>query len=219
MGRLKFRSARRPAILAAAVLALMGCARSDPLEPGDESLTVTATSNEPMVAAGNARAPPPRLIAQELILVQWAQAENRADCAPLAFSDDGGQPSAARPATFSGGWAVAFDLPGRRSAYGVAGTGLLPPDPSGDTEQPQGLAAQWPYFRKLPALPQPAFAGYGVEGAINYAATDSEGLSARSLAYVRVGGQKCLYNVWSRLGRTHIERLLDGLRMVAVPSG
>lgn len=37
------------------------------------------------------------------------------------------------------------------------------------------------------------------------------------LAYLRIPGQDCLYNVWSALGRMHLEQLLAALRFVRVP--
>jgi hypothetical protein len=133
---------------------------------------------------------------------------------PVAFADDGRKGGTPRRANFGGGWAVAFDLPRERSAYGVAGTGKLPDDDASHAEQRRKLIAQWPLFRDLSGLPQPAFAGYGVEGAKVYPADDPQGLDANSLAYVRIGGQSCLYNVWSQLGRAHLELLLDNLRLV-----
>jgi hypothetical protein len=36
----------------------------------------------------------------------------------------------------------------------------------------------------------------------------------QSVAYVRVGGQDCTYNVWSRISRAHLEALLDNLRLL-----
>jgi hypothetical protein len=46
--------------------------------------------------------------------------------------------------------------------------------------------------------------GYGLEG----------GTGPNWLAYVRIPGQACLYNVWSRRGREHLESLLANLRLV-----
>ncbi|HEY5610921.1 MAG TPA: hypothetical protein VIL97_06930 [Thermoanaerobaculia bacterium] len=37
---------------------------------------------------------------------------------------------------------------------------------------------------------------------------------AAAEAYLRIAGQQCLYNLWSRLGRDHLELLLDELRLV-----
>jgi uncharacterized membrane protein len=159
---------------------------------------------------------PAKLAASELVLAEWRKADNRAECAPLAFTADAAGAGVPRPAAFSGGWAVAFDRPGVRSAYGIAGTGLLPEDAGDEAGQRERLQDQWPLFRTVPNLPQPAFAGYGVEGAKAYPEDNPDGDGLNSLAYVRVAGQACDYNVWSRLGRAHLEALLENLR--AVPS-
>ncbi|MFA7587040.1 MAG: hypothetical protein WCY11_12755 [Novosphingobium sp.] len=110
---------------------------------------------------------------------------------------------------------MAFDTPAIRSAYGIAGPGLSDSDEAPVSEQRARLAAQWPYFRELEDLPVPSFAGYGVEGAGRYPAVNPGGVGINSLAYVRVAGQTCTYNVWSRLGRAHLERLLDNLVLIA----
>ena len=55
-----------------------------------------------------------------------------------------------------------------------------------------------------PATADGSTAGYGPEG----------GTGPAQLAYLRIAGQGCLYNVWSRLGRAHLEQLLGALRFV-----
>jgi hypothetical protein len=168
------------------------------------------------VAPAAASAAPARpLVAQALVLAEWRKAENRRVCAPVAFSADGNARGMARRATFGGGWAVAFDLPGKRSAYGVAGVGVLPGDEAPIGDQREILARQWPYVRALPALRPETFAGYGIEGAKPLTTADPDGRGENLLAYVRVPAQRCLYNVWSKLGRRHVETLLDGLRLVS----
>lgn len=158
----------------------------------------------------------PPIHGQAVILAEWRKAENRRACAPLGFTGQasgGGQP---RRAYFGGGWAAAFDRAGLRSAFGVAGVGLLPGDDGPFQRKRAELAAQWPYSRELPALGRGAFAGYGIEGARPLAEADGDGRGLQLLAYVRVPGQRCLYNVWSKLGRRHLERLLDDLRVLPV---
>lgn len=127
-------------------------------------------------------------------LEQWRQAENRASCAPMA-PDALRAPAeaSARAARFSGGWGVAYDLPDLRSAFGVAGTGV---EPSEDTY------ADWPNKK---TWPDGSTVGYGPEG----------GDGPKSLAYLQISGQECLYNVWSQLGVDHLEFLLDHLRFIA----
>ena len=124
---------------------------------------------------------------------QWRQAENRHSCAllaPAALGDGAG--ATPRAATFAGGWAVAYDQPGLRSAFGVAGTGVGASAPS---------YAGWPHSREWP---DGSSVGYGPEG----------GTGPNQLAYLRIQGQNCLYNVWSRLGVRHLEFLLGQLRFV-----
>jgi hypothetical protein len=90
---------------------------------------------------------------------------------------------------------VAYDLPTERSAFGVAGTGTSAW--SGDVYD------AWPVHR---TFADGSRAGYGPEG----------GTGPNWLAYVRIPGQDCLYTVWSRLGRAHLEQLLGELRFVDV---
>lgn len=124
---------------------------------------------------------------------QWAQAENRATCALIAPRSVGeGAPATPRAANFSGGWAVAYDLPTLRSAFGVAGAGVKADEPSYD---------KWPYAYDWA---DGSKVEYGPEG----------GTGPNQLAYVRIQGQDCLYNVWSRLGREHLELLIHELRLV-----
>jgi len=127
-------------------------------------------------------------------VTQWEKAENRATCALIAPADVGAEGAKATPraATFSGGWAVAYDLPNLRSAFGIAGAGVDAGDPSYD---------KWPYVQQWD---DGSRAEYGPEG----------GTGPNELAYVRIQGQQCLYNVWSRLGRPHLEHLLKNLRRV-----
>ncbi len=154
------------------------------------------------------------LIGERRARAEWAKAENRKDCAPLALAAPGEPEGTPRPAYFGGGWGVAFDLPDMRGAYGFAGTGLLPDDDAGADAQRRRLAGQWPYFRDLPQFSGPSFAGYGQEGAEPYPAANAEGKGLSSLAYVRVAGQRCTYNVWSRISRAHLEWMLDTLRVL-----
>lgn len=161
-----------------------------------------------------ARQVPVAFPATGLIRQQWTLADNRKTCAPLAFHALGASAATPRAAHFSGGWAVAWDRPGLRSAFGLAGPAILASDSAPSSEQRARLAAQWPLFRELPQLPPPAFAGYGVEGAAPYPESNPDGRGLNSLAYLRVGGQTCTYNVWSRLGRAHLEFLLRHLTML-----
>ena len=126
-------------------------------------------------------------------LTEWRNAENRASCALIAPASLGdGTGAKARRANFSGGWAVAYDQARVRSAFGVAGTGSGATDDTYDG---------WPHAMRWR---DSSSAGYGPEG----------GSGTNQLAYVRITGQGCLYNVWSRLGVAHLEFLLSQLRFV-----
>jgi hypothetical protein len=130
-----------------------------------------------------------------LYLEQWRKAENREICAPIApRALSGFDHATPRAATFAGGWAVAYDLPDLRSAFGVAGAGVRASDPS---------YSDWPYVWNFE---NGGKVEYGPEG----------GRGPNQLAYVRIQGQECLYNVWSRLGRAHLESLLRELRMIEI---
>jgi hypothetical protein len=148
----------------------------------------------------------------KVLLDEWRKAENRARCAPLWLDDLGVLAGGnVRRTTFAGGWAVAFDqpgLPGRgpgvtscpkcgRSVAGIAGVGL---------DGSEADVARWKLQRETPSGIR---AGYGLEGFT---------IGPDWLAYVIVPGQSCLYNVWSFLGREHLELLLDHLRVVDVSS-
>ena len=174
------------------VLLLAGCASSSDVPRLDPA----PWSAAPLQAAE----------APDVLLTEWGKAENRATCAPLAFASLG-EHSDARPrrANFAGGWAVAWDktgLPGTaptgddcqacgRGVFGIAGTGV---DKGGST-------FQWPFRREWA---DGSVAGYGLEG----------GTGPKYLAYVEIEGQQCLYNVWSHLGKEHLEFLLTQLRKV-----
>jgi hypothetical protein len=87
---------------------------------------------------------------------------------------------------------VAYDLPGERSAFGIAGTGVR--------------AGQSATYRDWPhqlTYADGSWAGYGLEG----------GSGPKWLAYVEIPGQDCLYNVWSHRGQAHLESLISRLRL------
>jgi hypothetical protein len=183
------------ALALALVLTLVlpsGCARppvtSDPMPAASAGPALEPSPwSAPRLAAG---AVPP------IYLEVWLAAENRQRCALLAAERTEpavGDGVSARAATFSGGWAVAYDLPTQRSAFGVAGTGA--------SAWETGVYDDWPH-RKTWA--DSSRVGYGPE--------DASGTNW--LAYLRIPGQDCLYNVWSRRGRAHLEALVDRLRFV-----
>ena len=141
-----------------------------------------------------------------MALAQWRVAENRSYCPPAAFLDDGGMGGRPGQRYYGGGWGVGFSIEGRANAYGIAGAGgRLSAGPA---------FAGWPYHRTYPR----GVADYGISGGGSYPADNPDGQGEQSLAYVRIDGQDCLYNVWSHLGRRHLEHLLDRIRIVQTGS-
>lgn len=138
---------------------------------------------------------PPLTDVPSIYRTEWQKAENRSTCALVAFADTGeaGRSATPRRATFGGGWAVAWDLPSQRSAFGIAGTGTAW---TSDTYQ-------WP---DTIDWSDGSHATWGLEG----------GRGPKHLAYVRIAGQGCLYNVWSSLGDEHLRSLLSRIRFVAL---
>ena len=169
---------------------LAGCqsAATTPPSPRQSTPAADTASPAPWAAAKLAPSAVPAVY-----LTVWRAAENRSRCALLAPARVDA-PALPRAATFGGGWGVAYDLPNERSAFGVAGTGVSAW--SGDVYD------AWPERR---VLADGSRVGYGPEG----------GAGPNWLAYLRIPGQDCLYNVWSRLGRAHLEELLAQLRFVA----
>lgn len=162
----------------AALLLLAACATNAPLPP-------RAPWREPALS---------RASVPDVYVVEWEKAENRDTCALVAPRSVGaaGEGATPRAARFGGGWAVAYDLPNLRSAFGVAGAGVKAGEPTYN---------QWPYAYEWG---DGSKVEYGPEG----------GTGPNQLAYLRIQGQDCLYNVWSRLGREHLELLLRELRRV-----
>lgn len=127
----------------------------------------------------------------------WSAAENRRSCAPLTFNSvrfSPGPTPRPRIAYFGGGWGVAWDQPGRRSAFGVAGAGVI--------------------AREADVLRWPTVIRYSDGSAVGYGLVGDRGPG--HLAYLRVRGQRCLYNVWSDLGVAHLRRLVGQIRRVSV---
>jgi hypothetical protein len=130
-----------------------------------------------------------RVVARE-----WREADNRASCAPLSFNSVRFLTANARPraAYFAGGWGVAWDLPGKRSAFGIAGAGV--------EAEPEDIS-RWPNVIRWRGG---SAAGYGLTG----------DTGPGYLAYVKVAGQGCLYNVWSNVSRRHLRFLIGQMRRV-----
>ncbi|MAQ16958.1 MAG: hypothetical protein CMN30_19465 [Sandaracinus sp.] len=141
--------------------------------------------------------------ADAALLGAWTSAENNGWCAPLVPAGATG----ARASTLDGGWAFEFDQAGApgvsesgdtcrrcgRSAFGVAGTSM-PVDSLNDED--------------TDAAPAPTYA----DGSFTEIVSE-DGVAS---ATISVGGQGCVYQVWSFLGEDHLRGLIEGLRIVAV---
>jgi hypothetical protein len=141
------------------------------------------------------------------LLTAWQRADNRAWCAPLAPSTLGAAGAGARPrqSAFAGGWAVEFDKQGApgvtgrgeacatcgRGSFGIAGTSLT----ADGADELIGAGAR------------PFTDGGRI-------AIQDPGEEPVAVATLVVGGQDCVYQVWSFLGREHLDELVAGLRLV-----
>jgi hypothetical protein len=129
-----------------------------------------------------------------VLIEAWNEADNQTWCSALAPGGFDVGEATARPAEFSGGWAVAWDLPDLRSAFGVAGVGLPVFDDIGVRHRNQvtfddGSVLGW----------------------------DGEGFdpsNPRLLGEFAIPGQGCAYQVWSELGPEHLIAFVRSLRFV-----
>jgi hypothetical protein len=138
-----------------------------------------------------------------IYLTEWKKADNAAGCAPLLlFGAEKEKGIKLRAATFHGGWAVAYDVPGQRSAFGIAGTGVEAND--GHYRFPNSI--EWG---------DGSYVSYGREGG---GAENANG-TGKYLAYLKVAGQTCLYNIWSERGKRHLEALINSLRIIDLSTG
>lgn len=125
---------------------------------------------------------------------EWRKSGNRDHCALLALSDAEKEPRIKpRRANFIGGWAIVYDTPTVRGAFGIAGTGL-------DLKKPEEVLR----FPNIIKWSDGSIASYGLEG----------GYGPDYVAYLSVAVQTCMYNIWSSRGKEHIEHLISSLRLV-----
>lgn len=145
----------------------------------------------------------------EVFTKAWRRARNHARCALLVPSTlaegEGGSP---RGEPNAHGWSVAYDLPSGpgaardgttcttcgRSAFGIRGVAVE-------------VAARFPLRRSWSDGSQ---ADYGREGG------DDSSVPRPYVAHLHVEGQDCTYELWSHLGRDHLEHLMEHLQMVDV---
>ncbi|HYO77802.1 MAG TPA: hypothetical protein VE010_15180 [Thermoanaerobaculia bacterium] len=187
-----------------ALLLFTACATT-PNAPAPNPPTVAGTTTEAM-APWNAN---PAIAAPPVVLTEWSKAENRATCAPMTFAAFGERASGGTPrrANFSGGWGVAWDVPGLpgrdatgrscatcgRGVFGISGAGIT----VGEDEDAVGFPYRVDYAGKN-------WAGWALEGETG----------PNWLGQVRVDDQQCIYYVWSFLGREHVEELVRNVRRV-----
>jgi hypothetical protein len=181
------------------------------------ALTFTLACSSAPVAQPEPEAAPPSLpsapwsqapLARSAVpanyVTEWSKAENRDTCAIIApASVIAG--AKARRANFYGGWAVAYDKPGSpgthpsgescdscgRGVFGLAGAGTTAnEDMTSNSQQ----IIEWSDGSR---------AGYG-----------GGGYGGQWLANIQIRNQGCLYQVWSYLGREHLEELISNLRFV-----
>jgi len=149
-----------------------------------ESLGKTAPWDRDRLALGDV---------SPVLVEEWRLAENQLWCSGLYPDGFDTQDATIRRAEFSGGWALAWDLPGLRSAFGIAGTG----SPSWDD-----IGVRMPATVSYDGT----IVGYGGEGF-------DDGARQR-LAEFAIPGQLCGYQAWSKLGDEQLLELVDSLRLV-----
>ena len=186
------------------LMALAACSErpADSVAPASSVINIGEAASEEALPEAEMPMPPPSPFAKTvsgdkispLYRQEWQKAANRDTCAIIALPDNAVSQHAgvtARRAEFAGGWGVVYDLPDLRSAYGVAGTGVV----AGDAEN----GYQWPNQLQWD---DGSSAGFGLEG----------GQGPNYLASLQVAGQQCLYNVWSGISEEHLEQMLNDLR-------
>ncbi|WP_201595511.1 hypothetical protein [Psychrobacter fulvigenes] len=128
---------------------------------------------------------------------EWAKSDNKALCPILALPKQASSHLAShsvRRANFAGGWGVAYDLPNKRSAYGIANAGTTNTNETFDN---------WPYNVNYQ---DGSKVGYGHEGGDP---------SANWLAYLVIPNNNCFYNIWSAQSKAHLEQIILDLRIVS----
>lgn len=167
-----------------------------PLRPYGESDALAVLPEAPWSGAIVPASELPETVATAL-----ESAENRSWCAPMVPAS-AGEP--ARAATLAGGWSLEFDQRGApgvrangnscircgRAAFGVAGTSM-------GTDEAVDIDADAPLAIFNDGSTQDVVAEDGVASAT-----------------LTVGGQGCVYQVWSFLGEDHLNSLLEELRFV-----
>lgn len=196
--------------MAASATAGSGAVQDQPLLPFPAASVKTALDGR------FARLPAPPWAAGELattdapaeLIRAWRKADNRGWCAPMVPELVHGAP--ARVVTVDGGWAIAFDAPGKPGmmpngkacahcgvgAFGIAGTSVTVDD-----------------WKELgPSHLEPNYRDGSLADFEHGGPDDGSVLTAT----IAPSGQGCVYQVWTFLGKDHLRDLVGGLRFVAV---
>ena len=175
----------------------IGPVATDPITTAPTVTSIPTATTEPIESVGPVapwgREKLTRSSVAPVLVEEWQLAENQLWCSGLFPTGFDFGDATVRRAEFSGGWALAWDLPGLRSAFGIAGTGSPAWDGIG-VRQPNTIA----YSEQV--------VGYGGEG--------FDDAAQQRLAEFAIPGQLCGYQVWSNLGDEHLLALVDSLRLV-----
>ncbi len=128
-----------------------------------------------------------------VLVEEWRRAENQLWCSGLYPVTTDVDRATLRRAEFSGGWALAWDMPGLRSAFGIAGVGS-------------------PAWADI-GTRMPVTVSYG-DQVVGYGGEGFDDSAQQRLAEFSIPGQLCGYQVWSNLGDGHLLALVDSLRLV-----
>ncbi len=160
--------------------------------------------------------PLPDAEAPAVLLEEWRRAGADPSCPPVAFPDPGEATGATarRANTTPEDWLVAYDRPGLRGrgadgyacedcGRGVFGIGPVDVPP----EEIRPALVEEPGIRRRWA-----------DGTTAWYAPDADSAGRDTSPHtgrIALGGHDCRYQVWSYLGRLHLEHLLDHARVVA----
>lgn len=138
---------------------------------------------------------------------EWAKAPNKATANALIPRDLALSPIATpRPSTFNGGWAVAWDDPGK--------PGVLPSGAACQTcgRGVAGVAGVGGTADKAAVLKSPITVQWDDGSAAGYSGPRAN--NPQFLATLYVAGQASGYQVWSYISQRHLEYLISQLRFV-----
>ena len=144
--------------------------------------------------------------APRALLQAWHRSENHGWCAPLAPTTLGaGEGARARSGAYAGGWSLEFD---QRGAAGMTAGGDVCETCGRGTFGVAGTAMSADEAEDLVGGTATVLAD---GGRIDVQASSED---PAAVATIVVPGQDCVYQVWSFLGRAHLDTLVASLRLV-----